>query len=95
MKGAIMNKSELIDAIAENTDVSKKDVGSVIDAMQDVISDALVNGDKVALTGFGTFQTSDRKARTGINPATGEKIQIGACTVPKFVCGKALKEKVK
>jgi nucleoid DNA-binding protein len=95
MKGAIMNKSELIDAIAENAEVSKKDVGSVIDAMQDVISDALVNGDKVALTGFGTFQTSDRKARTGINPATGEKIQIAACTVPKFVCGKALKEKVK
>jgi nucleoid DNA-binding protein len=95
MKGAIMNKSELIDAIAENTDVSKKDVGSVIDAMQDVISGALVYGDKVALTGFGTFQTSDRKARTGINPATGEKIQIAACTVPKFVCGKALKEKVR
>jgi DNA-binding protein HU-beta len=95
MKGAVMNKSELIDAISENTDVSKKDVGSVIDAMQDVISDALVSGEKVALTGFGTFQTSDRKARTGINPATGEKIQIAACTVPKFVCGKALKEKVK
>ena len=95
MKGAIMNKSELIDAIAENTDLSKKDVGNVIDAMQDVISDALVSGEKVALTGFGTFQTSDRKARTGINPATGEKIQIAACTVPKFVCGKALKEKVK
>jgi DNA-binding protein HU-beta len=95
MKGAIMNKSELIDAIAENTNISKKDVGSVIDAMQDVISNALANGDKVALTGFGTFQTSDRKARTGINPATGEKIQIAACTVPKFVCGKTLKEKVK
>lgn len=95
MKGAIMNKSELIDAIAENTDLSKKDVASVIDAMQDVVSDALVNGDKVALTGFGTFQTSERKARTGINPATGEKIQIAACTVPKFVCGKALKDKVR
>ena len=90
-----MNKSELVDAIAENTDLSKKDVASVIDAMQDVVSDALVNCDKVALTGFGTFQTSERKARTGINPATGEKIQIAACTVPKFVCGKALKEKVK
>lgn len=90
-----MNKSELIDAIAENTDLSKKDVASVIDAMQDVVSDALVNGDKVALTGFGTFQTSERKARTGINPATGEKIQIAACTVPKFVCGKALKDKVR
>lgn len=90
-----MNRSELVDAIAENSEVSKRDIASVIDVMQDVISDALVNGDKVALTGFGTFQTSERKARTGVNPATGEKIQIAACTVPKFVCGKKLKEKVK
>jgi len=70
-------------------------VASAVDALQDVISEALVRGEKVALTGFGTFQTSDRKARTGINPATGEKIQIAACTVPKFVVGKSLKDKVK
>ena len=90
-----MNRSELLDAIAGTTDVSKKDIASVIDAMQDVISDALVKGDRVALTGFGTFQTSERKARTGVNPATGEKIQISACTVPRFVFGKKVKEKVK
>jgi nucleoid DNA-binding protein len=90
-----MNRSELLDAIAGTTDVSKKDIASVIDAMQDVISDALVKGDRVALTGFGTFQTSERKARTGVNPATGEKIQIAACTVPRFVFGKKVKEKVK
>ena len=90
-----MNKSELVDAIAGKTDLSKKDVAGVIDALQEVVSDALVKGEKVALTGFGTFQTSARKARTGINPATGEKIQIAACTVPKFVVGKSLKQKVK
>ena len=90
-----MNKSELVDAVAEKTSLSKKDVAGTIDAFQDVISEALVKRDKVALVGFGTFQTSDRKARVGINPATGEKIQIAACTVPKFVVGKALKEKVK
>ena len=90
-----MNKSELVDAIAKKTDLSKKDVASVVDALQDVVSGSLVKGEKVALTGFGTFQTSERKARTGINPATGQKIQIAACTVPKFVVGKTLKEKVK
>jgi len=90
-----MNKSELVDAIAGKAGLSKKDVASVIDAMQEVIGDALVKGDKVALTGFGTFQTSYRKARMGVNPATGQKIQIAASTVPKFVCGKTLKEKVK
>ena len=90
-----MNKSELVEAIAEKTDLSKKDVAGVIDALQEVVGDTLVKGEKVALTGFGTFQTSDRKARAGINPATGEKIQIAACTVPKFVVGKSLKQKVK
>ena len=90
-----MNKSELVDAVAEKTGLSKKDVAGTIDALQDVIGEALVKGDKVALVGFGTFQTSDRKARVGINPKTGEKIQIAACTIPKFVVSKALKQKVK
>ncbi len=90
-----MNKSELVDAVAEKTGLSKKDVAGAIDAFQEVIGDALVKRDKVALVGFGTFQTSDRKARAGINPKTGEKIQIAARTVPKFVVGKALKQKVK
>ncbi|MEE8325001.1 MAG: HU family DNA-binding protein [Candidatus Humimicrobiaceae bacterium] len=90
-----MNKSELVDAVAEKTGLSKKDVAGAIDAFQEVIGDALVKRDKVALVGFGTFQTSDRKARAGINPKTGEKIQIAARTVPKFVVGKALKEKIR
>lgn len=90
-----MNKSELVDAVAEKTGFSKKDVAETIDAFQDVICEALAKGEKVALVGFGTFQTSYRKARAGINPKTGEKIQIAACTVPKFSVGKALKDKVK
>lgn len=89
-----MNKSELVDAVAEKTGLSKKDVAGALDAFQDVVGEALVKRDKVALVGFGTFQTSDRKARAGINPKTGEKIQIAARTVPKFVVGKALKQKV-
>ena len=90
-----MNKTELVEAIAEKADSSKKDVASVVDAFQEVVIDALVKGEKVALIGFGTFQTAERSARAGINPATGEKIQISARTVPKFVFGKALKDKVK
>lgn len=90
-----MNKTELAEAIAEKTDLTKKDVVAVLDGFQEAVTDALVKRDKVALIGFGTFQTSDRSARTGINPATGEKIQIAARTVPKFVFGKALKDKVK
>lgn len=90
-----MNKTELVDAMAGKTGLSKKDVVAAVDAFQEVVTDALVKREKVALVGFGTFQTSDRKARAGINPKTGEKIQISARTVPKFVVGKALKEKVK
>lgn len=90
-----MNKAELVDAVSGKTNLSKKDVASVIDAMEESISDTLAKGDKVSLVGFGTFQVSKRKARTGLNPRTREKIQIAACTVPKFVAGKALKEKVK
>ncbi len=90
-----MNKSELVDAVAEKAGLSKKDVAGTIDALQDVISEALVKGDKVALVGFGTFQVSQRKARTGRNPQTGKEIQIAACTVPKFVVGKSLKDKVR
>ncbi len=90
-----MNKTELVDAMAEKTGLSKKDMVAAVDALQEVVTDALVKREKVALVGFGTFQTSDRSARAGINPATGEKIQIAARTVPKFVVGKALKDKVK
>ena len=90
-----MNKAELVDAISGKTGLSKKDIASVIDAMQDSITNTLVKGNKVSLVGFGTFQVSKRKARTGLNPRTRATIQIPACTVPKFVAGKGLKEKVR
>ncbi|MEA2015438.1 MAG: HU family DNA-binding protein [Actinomycetota bacterium] len=90
-----MNKAELVSDVSSKTGLSKKDVGSVVDAMQDSITDTLAKGGKVSLVGFGTFQVSNRKARVGLNPRTREKIQIPACTVPKFVAGKGLKEKVR
>lgn len=90
-----MNKAELVDVVSSETNLSKKDVASVIDAMQHSIAETLAKGGKVSLVGFGTFQVSKRKARTGLNPRTRETIKISARTVPKFVAGKALKEKVK
>lgn len=90
-----MNKAELVDAISGKTDLSKKDIASVIDAIQESITDVLVKGGKVSLVGFGTFQVSNRKARTGMNPRTRKTIRIPARTVPKFVAGKVLKEKVR
>jgi DNA-binding protein HU-beta len=90
-----MNKDALVSAIAEKNDMSKKDVEMVVDGMVDVITNALRERNKVTLTGFGTFRTSDRAAREGINPQTKEKIQIPAMTVPKFTAGKALKEAVR
>jgi nucleoid DNA-binding protein len=90
-----MNKAELVDAVSSKTNLSKKDVTSVIDALLDSITKTLAKGGKVSLVGFGTFQVSKRKARTGLNPRTGEAIKISARTVPKFVAGKALKDKVK
>ncbi len=90
-----MNKAELVGAISGKTDLSKKDIASVIDAIQESITDELVKGGKVSLVGFGTFQVSNRKARTGMNPRTRKTIRIPARTVPKFVAGKVLKEKVR
>jgi len=90
-----INKDVLVSAIAEKTDISKKDVEAVIDTMVEEITKALKDGAKVALTGFGTFRVSNRAAREGINPQTKAKIQIPAMTVPKFTAGNALKEAVK
>jgi len=90
-----MNKAELVDTVSSKTKLSKKDVASVIDALEDSIASTLAKGGKVSLVGFGTFQVSKRKARTGLNPRTRQTIQIPATTVPKFVAGKGLKEKVK
>ena len=92
---ANINKDALVSEIANKTGLSKKDVEMTIDAMEESITKSLRNGDKVTLTGFGTFRISSRAAREGINPQTKEKIQIPAMKVPKFTAGKALKEAVK
>lgn len=89
-----MNKSELIDAIAARTDLSKAAAGRVLDVLLDEITNAVAKGDQVALIGFGTFKASERAAREGKNPKTGEKIQIPAATVPKFSAGAAFKQRV-
>jgi len=90
-----MNKDALVAEIAGKTELSKKDVELVIDTMTEVVTKTIKNDRKVTLTGFGTFRTSKRASREGINPQTKEKIQIPAMTVPKFTAGKALKEAVK
>lgn len=90
-----MNKTELIEAVASKTGLTKKDAGSALDAILETITEALSNGDSVAFIGFGTFSTSKRAARSGVNPSTGEKIQIAESTVAKFKVGAKLKEAVK
>ena len=89
-----MNKAELIEAISAETNLPKKDVDAVIKSFTATVSDALQKKDKVQLIGFGTFETSERAARTGRNPATGETIKIAASTSVKFKAGAGLKEKV-
>ncbi len=88
----IMNKGDLIDAIAASTGLSKADAGRAVDATTSAIAGELAGGGSVALVGFGTFSVSHRAARMGRNPATGEAIQIRASNVPKFKAGKALKD---
>ena len=88
-----MNKTELIDKVAEALE-SKKQAQAAVDSILENISDALKNGDKVTLVGFGTFEVAERKARKGRNPQTGEPIDIKAAKVPRFSPGKALKEAV-
>lgn len=89
-----MNKTELIAAIAEQAEISKKDAEAALKAFTDVVSTALKNGDKVQLVGFGTFEASERAARVGRNPRTKENIMIEACKSPKFKPGKALKDMI-
>ena len=89
-----MNKSELVDAIAASSDISKAVAGRALDAMVDSITTALQDGDQVALIGFGTFSVKERAARTGRNPRTGEPLQIAAAKIPSFKAGKALKDAV-
>ena len=87
-----MNKTELIDRIAESADISKAAAGRALDATVDAITNSLKQSDPVALVGFGTFSVRDRAARAGRNPRTGEAIQISAARVPAFKDGKALKD---
>ena len=89
-----MNKAELIEAIANESGLSKKDVDAALKSFINVVSDTLQKKDKVQLIGFGTFETSERAARTGRNPANGEPLKIKASTQVKFKAGAALKEKV-
>ena len=89
-----MNKTELVAAIAEAADLSKKQAEAVVKAFVDVVSDELQKGEKVQLIGFGTFEVGKRAARTGRNPRTNETIKIKASNQPKFKAGAALKEKV-
>ena len=89
-----MNKSELIDAIAANSGLSKADAGRALDGFTDAISGALSGGDSVSMVGFGTFAVKHRAARAGRNPRTGETIQIKASNNPAFKAGKALKDAV-
>ena len=89
-----MNKTELVDAIAKETGLSKKDSEKAVKASTEAVSKELKKKGKVQLVGFGTFETAKRAARTGKNPQTGAAIKIPAATVPKFKAGKALKDAV-
>ena len=87
-----MNKTELVAAIAENANISKKDAEGALKAFVDVVTEELKKGEKIQLVGFGTFEVSERAARTGRNPQTGEEMPIAASKAPKFKAGKALKD---
>ncbi|MCI9594625.1 MAG: HU family DNA-binding protein [Lachnospiraceae bacterium] len=89
-----MNKTELIAAVAEKAEISKKDAEKAIKAFTDVVADELVKGEKVQLVGFGTFEVSERAEREGRNPKTREPMTIAASKSPKFKAGKALKDMV-
>ena len=91
-EGFRVNKTELIDRIAESSDISKAAAGRALDATLDAITDSLKSADPVSLVGFGTFLVRERAARTGRNPQTGATIQIAAAKVPAFKPGKALKD---
>ena len=89
-----MNKSELIEKVAESADITKAAAGRVVDSLVSSVTTELSAGGDVVLVGFGTFKVSERAARTGRNPQTGAEIQIAAAKVPSFKAGKALKDAV-
>ena len=89
-----MNKTELVVSIAEKAAISKKDAEKALSAFLDTVAEELKKGEKIQLVGFGTFEVSERAARTGRNPQSGEEMQIPASKAPKFKAGKALKDMV-
>ncbi|MCI8453370.1 MAG: HU family DNA-binding protein [Lachnospiraceae bacterium] len=89
-----MNKTELVAAVAEKAELSKKDAEKAVKAFTDAVAEELEKGGKVQLVGFGTFEVSERAAREGRNPKTGKKMDIAASKTPKFKAGKALKDQV-
>ncbi|ANC77690.1 MAG: HU family DNA-binding protein [Bacillota bacterium] len=90
-----MNKTDLINAVSEQAELSKKDASKAVDAVFEAITGTLQSGDKVQLIGFGNFEVRERAARKGRNPQTGQEIEISASKVPAFKPGKALKDAVK
>ena len=89
-----MNKTELVAAIAEKTELSKKDAEKAVNAVLDAVTDALAAGEKIQIVNFGTFEVKTRAARTGRNPKTGEAMEIAASKTPAFTAGKGLKDTV-
>lgn len=89
-----MNKAELVAAVAERTELSKKDAEKALKAFVDVVAEELKKGEKIQLVGLGTFEVSERAAREGRNPANGQPMQIAASKAPKFKAGKALKDAI-
>ena len=89
-----MNKTELVAAMAEQAEISKKDAEKALKALTDIIAAELKKGEKIQLVGFGTFEVSERAAREGRNPQTGEPMKIAASKAPKFKAGKALKDAI-
>jgi len=87
-----MNKSELIDSMAEKTGLTKADLSKALEAFTTTVGEVVTSGDSLALVGFGTFSVRERAARVGRNPRTGDEIQIAAAKIPAFKAGKALKE---
>ena len=87
-----MNKTELVNAMAEKAEISKKDAEAALKAFTEVVEEELTKGEKIQIVGFGTFEVSERAARTGRNPQTGEEMTIAASKSPKFKAGKALKD---
>ena len=89
-----MNKTELVAAIADKAELSRKDAEKALKAFTDVVAEELKKGEKIQLVGFGTFEVSERAARTGRNPQNGKEMTIPACKAPKFKAGKALKDMI-